>query len=215
MVNVPGVLGCGRAEDGNAYLILTWHNEIRPAASDWKQLGEQLAVMHHCTDSTFGFPENNFIGSLPQDNAQTRDWPEFFAANRIEPLLKLAEQKLEARDLNNWHLIRQKLSTIIPCDTPSLLHGDLWGGNAMHTSYGPLIYDPAVYYGDRLVDIAMTRLFGGFPREFNEAYLGSFPSSKQELERLELYQLYYLLVHLILFGRSYLRPVQRILDKYV
>ena len=183
----------------------------RSAAS---QLGEALAHLHQCKANTFGFGRDNFIGRTPQRNSEVSDWGEFFWQHRIRYQLELAR----SRGYSTLPLpskiefaIRNALSAHAP--HPSLLHGDLWGGNAAALPDGtPVIFDPASYYGDRETDLAFTEMFGGFPAEFYQAYEASFPMDLGYRERKSLYNLYHYLNHLNLFGSSYLNSCHEILN---
>lgn len=203
--------------DGKAFILMDLVESKRPGSSDYRELGKQLAQLHQCSGADFGFSSNNFIGSLHQQNHPHSDWPEFYWFERILPQLQLAfKAGMIQRDLmpeeTKAITLFQDISGNIK---PSLLHGDLWGGNYLIATDGtPYLIDPAVYYGHSMVDIAMTRLFGGFGNDFYDAYHESIPQSGQHETQIDLYQLYYLLVHLNLFGSGYYSSVSSILKKY-
>jgi fructosamine-3-kinase len=169
-------------------------------------LGEQLAAVHRCTAENFGWHRDNTIGLTPQRNIQTDDWVSFFREQRLEFQLQLAASNGYGGELS---ALGEELVVKLPeifdkhDPVPSLLHGDLWGGNWGAADGQPIIFDPAVYYGDRETDIAMTKLFGGFGPAFYEAYEAAWPLTEGFETRCRLYQLYHVLNHLNLFGHAY------------
>ena len=169
-------------------------------------LGEQLAAMHRCTAEDFGWHRDNTIGLTPQRNTLTDDWVSFFREHRLEFQLQLAASNGYSGELIS---LGEKLVVKLPeiidkyDPVPSLLHGDLWGGNWGAVDGQPIIFDPAVYYGDRETDIAMTKLFGGFGPAFYEAYEAAWPLAEGFETRCRFYQLYHVLNHLNLFGNAY------------
>jgi fructosamine-3-kinase len=218
---VPAVVGAGSVpESGAAFLVLEWIE--RGSGKDDSAaalLGRQLAGQHLTRHARYGLDHDNYIGRLPQPNAPSDSWVDFYASQRLgaqrdqaarNGLLPPARARLLDRliaSLDRW--IDE------PACQPSLLHGDLWGGNWMVSAAGePVLIDPAVYYGDREADLAMTRLFGGFPQAFYDAYNEVFPLAPGHAEREPLYRLYYLLCHLNLFGESYGGSVDGILRRY-
>jgi fructosamine-3-kinase len=171
---------------------------------DWAALGQMLAKLHRQTGPRFGWHRDNWIGATPQVNGWRDDWSEFWQECRIRPQLELARK-------NGFSLPEPpRLKNHQP--QASLLHGDLWSGNAGFIEKGPVIFDPAVYYGDREADIAMTELFGGFPARFYDAYNEAFPLPAGYETRKHFYNLYHLLNHLNIFGAGYLGRVQATLD---
>ena len=216
-ITIPKVLLCEPLEEGGL-LLMEYIEAKRGSVMEMERFGHELAALHRQTiGGDFGGSKDNFIGSLHQSNIKHTDWPLFYVEERLLPQLRLA------RDRN--HLSRdetpseQKLLTacknLFPKVRPSLLHGDLWGGNYLISQDGtPYLIDPAAFRGHHEVDIAMTRLFGGFGTRFYDAYREHFPRITGEAERKDIYQLYYLLVHLNLFGSSYYRNVKPILDTY-
>jgi protein-ribulosamine 3-kinase len=205
-VRVPQVVSCG-ATARAAYLALEWIDFDRRTGETAVLLGRQLAAMHrHCSEK-FGWHRNNTIGRTPQDNRWADDWVEFFRSKRLDFQLQLARRKGFDGELQS---AGAALSENLPelfrnyRAAPSLLHGDLWGGNWGATKGQPVIFDPAVYYGDRESDIAMTKLFGGFEPAFYSAYQESWPMEDGYQSRQKLYQLYHVLNHLNLFGSAYL-----------
>jgi protein-ribulosamine 3-kinase len=214
-LRVPGVLGHGIAED-TAWLALEWL-ELRPATrASERLLGEALARQHLASGERFGWRQDNAIGATPQPNDMSDDWAHFFQARRIGFQLELGRRRGLPRQL----LARgERLLAAIPDlladrqPAPSLLHGDLWSGNRAADARGaPVVFDPAVHYGDPECDLAMARLFGGFDREFFAAYNTVMPPAPGRARRERLYQLYHVLNHANLFGGGYAGQAERLLD---
>jgi fructosamine-3-kinase len=215
-VRVPRVLARGRA-GATAFLALEWI-ESRPAGRAAEhRLGEQLAAQHRVTAQQFGFTHENFIGRTPQPNARLPDWAEFFRERRLRHQLILAVQNgfadlLEAPGARLLESVPALLASHRP--QASLLHGDLWAGNWLADEREqPVIFDPAVYFGDREADLAMTRLFGGFGRPFYDAYLTAASLPPGHAVRAELYNLYHVLNHANLFGGGYARQARASIDR--
>jgi len=189
----------------SAYLLLEYL-ELR-SRGDYASLGRMLAGMHRCLGDRYGWRRDNYIGSTPQPNRLCRPWQEFWRTQRLEPQLELARR-------NGYRLDEAPVWQLLEAHEPeaSLVHGDLWNGNAAFQAGGaPVLFDPAVYYGDREVDLAMSELFGGFPEEFYAAYNEEWPLSRDYERRKPLYNLYHLLNHLNLFGGGYLEQVRTVL----
>ena len=167
-------------------------------SGDWGALGRMLANLHRTTGPRFGWHRDNYIGARPQQNGWCNDWSEFWRERRLKPQFEWAGLKPE--------FFEEILRNHRP--QPSLLHGDLWNGNVGFTAEGPVIFDPAVYYGDREADLAMTELFGGFPADFYSSYRKEFPLAEGYERRKHLYNLYHLLNHLNIFGGGYLGQVK-------
>ena len=204
VVRVPRVYDVGENEDG-AFLALEWLDLDPDSREVSGILGRQLAGLHRCTSDRFGWFRGNTIGLTPQHNIPSDDWTEFYVEHRLKFQLDLAASYgSELKSLGKRLLDR--VPDILHGHSPgaSLLHGDLWGGNWSCCEGEPVIFDPAVYYGDRETDIAMTRLFGGFDGNFYAAYQESWPLSEGHERRLPLYQLYHVLNHVNLFGSGYL-----------
>jgi fructosamine-3-kinase len=166
----------------------------------------------------FGLDHENYIGSLTQINSVKSDWLDFYINERLGYQLKMAVDhgKLGSGTVQDFEQFYVFLESFLPSEAPSLLHGDLWGGNLMIGSAGePVIFDPAVYYGNREVDLAMTRLFGGFSSRFYETYNEEFPLLPGYEDRIDVYQLYPLLVHVNLFGGGYISQVKSILNQFI
>lgn len=213
-VRVPETYMLGEQKDG-AYLLMEW---IEPGKGDQKDLAVSLAKLHKVTAPQFGYRKDNYLGTVPQFNHVEEDWWLFFFKNRLESQIALAQKN------NHWNQNRQE--TFISFKqyvlenfsdkkiVPSLLHGDLWSGNVFFDQQGePVFVDPAVSYGDREQDIAMSQLFGGFRPEFLQSYQMVYPLEKNWEKRLLIYQLYYLLAHLNMFGESYGSQVDQLLAK--
>lgn len=205
-IRVPEVLGClsSRTE---SVLALEWI-EFEPSDSATSyMLGEQLARQHLITGEKFGWRRDNTIGSTLQRNTWSDDWLEFFADHRLGFQLHLAERNgYTGRLQSEGTRLLRDMGGYFDGYWPeaSLLHGDLWSGNWAACDGEPVVFDPAVYYGDRESDIAMSKLFGGFDREFYWAYEESWPMAAGNEQRIALYQLYHILNHLNLFGSPYL-----------
>ncbi|GGD24075.1 fructosamine kinase family protein [Hyunsoonleella pacifica] len=215
-IKTPKVIACDVFEN-SAFLILEFIASKSPSTQDFKTLGAQLAQLHKCTSKYFGLDSDNFIGLLPQSNIQHKIWVDFYTYQRLQPQLELAKQKglLQDSECPKPEHIKNKLKPLFEDITPSLLHGDLWSGNYLISKNGtPCLIDPAVYYGHAEVDIAMSKLFGGFSQSFYSAYHDYFPMDINTKTRIEIYQLYYLLVHLNMFGHSYYDSVNSILKRH-
>jgi fructosamine-3-kinase len=215
-VRVPRVRALGITGHG-AFLALEWI-ESRPAGrSAEHRLGEQLAAQHRITAREFGFASDNFIGRTPQPNGHLSDWAEFFRERRLRHQLVLAAQNGFADLLENpGARLLESVDALLAGHQPqaSLLHGDLWAGNWLADEQDePVIFDPAVYYGDREADLAMTRLFGGFGRPFYDAYQVAAPLAAGHAVRAELYNLYHVLNHANLFGGGYARQARTSIDR--
>ncbi|TYA92273.1 fructosamine kinase family protein [Seonamhaeicola marinus] len=201
----------------SSYLLMEWI-ESKPASNqDFQTLGKRLAQLHNTSTDSFGFEHNNFIGSLSQSNKKHLSWTDFYIKERLQKQLDLANASnlLSTNEIPTTSTMQEVLQPLFQNIKPSLLHGDLWSGNYLMSSKGvPYLIDPAVYYGHGEIDIAMTKLFGGFSNAFYEAYFNSIPPDTNTNLRIEIYQLYYLLVHLNLFGKSYYGSVTSILRKF-
>jgi fructosamine-3-kinase len=215
-LRVPEVIGSFKTRS-RSYLILEWLEPAARAANYWELLGCGLAELHKQTNNSYGLDYNNFIGSLRQHNDYHASWVEFFIQHRLSPQLKLSlqQQLIDPDILLKFDALFEKLSALLPVERPALIHGDLWSGNIFQDEEGlPCLIDPAVYYGHREVDIAFSKLFGGFAPAFYEAYNSAFPLEQHFDERIDLYNLYPLLVHLNLFGQSYLGQIKSILQRF-
>ena len=216
-LRVPAVEGVGTVGD-YAYLLLEYLPTERPGEHFWEHFGRGLAQLHGQTQqSWFGWEGANFIGSLPQSNEAHTNWADFYAAERLLPQFRLAQDAgwLNAADGQQLDTLVRELPRSCPTEPASLVHGDLWSGNflAVHGEE-PALIDPSVAYAHRELDLAMTQLFGGFPRDFYYHYEEVYPLAAGFEQRVGLYQLYYLLVHVNLFGSSYVEAVRRVLRLY-
>ena len=215
-VRVPEVYAC-EVVAGQARIVIE-HLELRPLTRDsGADLGTCLAALHRTTGPRFGWPADNFIGATPQENGWRDNWALFFADRRLRPQLKLARQHgMERRLAEQGEALAERLGAFFLAyqPLPSLLHGDLWGGNAGALPDGtPVIFDPACYYGDREADIAMTELFGGFPDSFYAAYRQAWPLDPGYETRKTLYNLYHVMNHFNLFGAGYLGQARRMIER--
>lgn len=211
VIRTPQILGAGVVSN-YCYLALSWHHPIQAERQHWHQLGEQLAALHQQgAGNEFGWPTNNYIGSTPQLNQAHGNWAEFFARQRLEPQLNWLNAPLPAPIEVISQVVTERLAGYHP--KPSLLHGDLWAGNVMFDKEGPLLIDPACYIGDAETDLAFSRLFGGFPPTFYQAYRSNTPDSKEHYH--ELYNLYHLLNHANLFGGHYVVQSLHLLQHYI
>ncbi len=223
-IGTPELLCYGTDEDrgGFSFLLMEWIQGERRSSHYWETFANQLAAMHRApaqdfiTGGRYGFHQNNYIGASPQTNTAYDSWVTFFRDCRLEPQIRSAENYFGPGDLKRTGWLLDHLGDfLVEPQRPSLLHGDLWSGNVILGNDGKAwLIDPAVYVGHVEADIAMTELFGGFPQEFYTAYRETGLLQPDYEERRDLYNLYQLLNHLNLFGRSYLSSVRRILDKY-
>jgi fructosamine-3-kinase len=216
-IQAPTVIDCVEVAD-HQVLLQEWVYEGERTESFWKAFGEQLAALHRCSNEYFGWEEDNYMGSIPQSNTATSSWNDFFTNHRLQPLVKQSLDKglLSSTEVKQFELIYQKLGEVFnPQEPPSFLHGDLWSGNFMcNRESNPVLIDPACYFGHRSIDLAMTTLFGGFRTPFYEAYNYHYPFPSNYQEQWAVCNLYPLLIHLLLFGRSYLPQIQTTLQQF-
>jgi protein-ribulosamine 3-kinase len=217
-LSVPAVVAVVDAEHGPRCLVLELlRSRTRRALFD-EALGRGLAALHAARPAGFGLDHDNFIGSLPQSNRPHATWCDFFRAERLEPQLRLAKETGRASSslLSAFERLFARLPELLgPAEPPARLHGDLWGGNLHVDAAGaPCLIDPAAYGGHREVDLAMMRLFGGFGERVFTAYAEAFPLTHGHAERVGLYQVYPLLVHLNLFGGGYASQLASVLRRY-
>lgn len=206
-VATPSVICRGVAShqgEQTEYLVLQHIKFIDGSPEQWHQLGENIARLHKLASlDSFGWQRDNYIGRTPQINTSLRDWATFYAEQRIGVML----DKLNAQGVtlgNTDDIVDRVLAKLKHHQpTPSLLHGDLWSGNVGFNHHRPYLYDPAIYVGDRETDLAMTELFGGFPEHFYNAYNQAFPLSEGYIQRKDIYQLYHILNHAVLFHAHY------------
>lgn len=214
-VRVPQPV-CWGSTEGSGYLVLEYIEFGSGTTESSELLGQQLARMHRFHASRYGWHIDNTIGTTPQINMSAYDWVAFWREHRLGYQLRLAArngyggglQRQGERLLESFGALFTDYRPL-----PALLHGDLWGGNhAADAAGNPVIFDPAVYYGDRETDLAMTELFGGFGNRFYQAYRAEYPLDQGYETRKTLYNLYHVLNHLNLFGGSYLAQAQRMID---
>ena len=217
-IRVPKPI-CSGVSGNSCYLVMEWLSIGKGNPKSWEEMGHRLAAMHKhqlnaARDQRFGWKINNTIGATPQINTLTQSWVEFYLKHRLAYQFELAKRR------GSHFPQAEKLLNTIPKllaghqVQPSLVHGDLWGGNAGFTEEGePVIFDPATYYGDREVDIAMTELFGGFPAAFYRGYNETFPLNKGYEKRKILYNLYHIINHFNLFGSGYVGQANSMISR--
>ena len=215
-IRVPAVLGTGIAGP-QAWLALGWIDLAAPGVRCEASLGEQLASLHRVGAARFGWHRDNTIGATPQRNPWDDDWARFFVRHRLTAQLDLAAANgASARLLDRGRVLCEIAGALFSSyrPVPSLLHGDLWGGNwAADASGEPVVFDPAVYFGDREADIAMTRLFGGFGPAFYAAYQSAWPLDQAAGTRRIFYNLYHVLNHYNLFGGGYAAQAEAMIGR--
>ena len=215
-IGIPEVIGTDEA--GNySFIVLEFIEAEKSAKNFWQDFGTALAKLHKHSSEQFGLNHDNYIGSLPQSNTQKKSWSDFFISERLEKQIIIARNSgaIDNSTIKQFNNLYKRLPEIIPEETPALLHGDLWNGNFMTGADGKAwLIDPAVYYGHREMDLAMTKLFGGFSSEFYESYNETFPLQKGFTERVDIHNLYPLLVHVNLFGGGYLQEVKNIRNRF-
>jgi len=180
-----------------------------------KNLGVGLAQLHQKVYKNYGYDKDNFIGLNPQKNELSQNWGDFFITYRLLfqiELIKNDNIKEQFKTILNKN--SKKLETFLneTCEHPSLVHGDLWSGNVLYASNKVYLIDPAIYYADREVDIAMSEMFGGFSKEFYNSYNKTYPLSKEYEKKKIIYNLYHYLNHYNLFGNSYLSSCESALS---
>jgi fructosamine-3-kinase len=214
-IKVPGIVTHFISDDQQV-LVLEWIEEGSKNSQFWKTFGQQLAGLHQITNEHFGLSEDNFMGSVPQSNKQHTSWISFFTQERLLPLIQLCSKAglLGSKHQSQFEVFCKQLPQIFDQQKPALVHGDLWSGNFMCTdNHQPVLVDPAVYFGHPSVDLAMSTLFGGFEKSFYESYNYYSPFPPNYKEQLQACNLYPLLIHLYLFGKSYLNQIEETLNK--
>jgi len=211
----PQIFFCEKYQ-ATAFLLMEYIETKRPSEKDFERLGHALGKLHQITNDTFGWMANNFIGNLNQSNQYHDTWLDFYIKERLYPQFQLAIQQdlLAKEEIPSEKFLIERSIHLFENIQPALLHGDLWSGNYLISKDGrPYLIDTATYFGHSEVDIAMTRLFGGFGTSFYDAYHEIHPRQKEFDRRENWYQLYYLLVHLNLFGKGYYGAVMDMLKK--
>jgi fructosamine-3-kinase len=214
-IAVPRVVALG-ADGDHAWLVLEWLELEALDSNSAALLGAALAALHLAPRERFGWARDNFIGATPQPNGWSDDWPAFFRDRRLHAQLRLAaHNRLPSKLIERGERLAAGCGAFFRGyrPRPSLLHGDLWGGNASAARGTPVVFDPAVYVGDREADLAMTELFGGFPREMLAAYAAHFPPDAGYTVRRDLYNLYHVLNHANLFSGGYVAQAVGLLDR--
>lgn len=224
-IGTPHILCYGTDDErgGCSFLLLEFITEKKRVSGYWETLGQQLSAMHKADTADFvnggkfGFLHDNYIGARSQKNTVQDSWIAFFRDYRLVPQFERAADYFGAADRNKIDKLLERLDDIlVEPDQPSLLHGDLWSGNVIPGNDGKAwLIDPAAYVGHAEADIAMTELFGGFPAAFYDAYKDAMHMQPGYADRRDIYNLYQLLNHLNMFGRSYLSSVKRIIEEYV
>jgi protein-ribulosamine 3-kinase len=213
---IPKIFACEGIGE-HQVLILEWIEQGSKSEKFWKVFGEKLARLHQITNDYYGWVEDNYMGSLKQSNKPTHEWTDFFSQERLEPQIRLAADNnlLSPPDVLHFDHLNRHLSEIFSQNAPALLHGDLWSGNFLCDEKNePVLIDPAVYFGDPGMDLGMTTLFGRFEQSFYESYRDLGPFASNYKEQWDICKLYPLLVHLNLFGRSYLAEIVQTLRRY-
>lgn len=214
--NIPEILGFGTIEQ-MSFLVLKLVEAGKRRIDFWEDFGRTMASLHQNQGPSFGLSYDNYIGSLPQSNKTHSDWVTFFIEERIWPQAKRAESILGKDLISQMEKLCARLPEMLTNGKPSLLHGDLWSGNFTMNQHGSVcLVDPASYYGNREIEIAFTKLFGGIEDEFYSAYQEVLPLDKGFFDsRIDLYNLYPLLVHANLFGGWYVASVRETLKRFV
>lgn len=217
-INTPEIISLGKIADRH-FLLLAYLTSGYRAQYFWEDFGSSLAVLHQANQcDKYGLPYPNYIGRLPQPNEQHDDWIRFFIENRLEYQLQLAiDNRLVSKDfIELYRAFYKQLPGLLPVEPASLLHGDLWGGNFLVDANGSAcLFDPAVYFGNREIELAFTRMFGGFDERFYHTYHEAFPLQPGFENRVEIYNIYPHMVHANMFGTSYLRAVEDVLRKHL
>jgi protein-ribulosamine 3-kinase len=216
VIRIPQVIAV--SEVGNTQILLMeWIEQGLKTADFWKTFGRQMAALHAKKGESCGLGIGNYMGALPQDNTWTGTWIDFFIHRRLQPQVELAidHQLLETKAVSYFEKLYQQLPAIFEPVPPCLLHGDLWSGNFLCDVHSkPVLIDPAVYYGHNSMDLAMTTLFGGFDKAFYDSYQYYNPLPSNYQEQWEVCNLYPLLIHLNLFGKSYLSEILHTIRRY-
>lgn len=215
--DIPKPIGTGESDDIQ-WILMEFISHASKKANFWEQFGVRLARMHRNTNDNFGSETDNYLGNLPQQNTFKSTWGEFFAENRIAPQLKMAKDNNLASDqmVKLLEKVMSKADQYFPEEPPSAIHGDLWTGNFSTNHAGEAtIFDPSAHYGHREMDIAMSKLFGGFDAKFYDAYNSEYPLEKGWEDRLPIADLYPLLAHLNIFGGTYAYQIMNILRRNV
>jgi fructosamine-3-kinase len=216
IIATPQVIECFESNN-HQFLILEWIKEGERTKAFWENFGKQLAQLHHVSHNAFGLDHSNYIGAIAQDNEWLADWNSFFIQKRIMPLVNQCYDLhlLDHGHLRSFQVLYKRIADLFERSSAALLHGDLWSGNFMcNEKQQPVLIDPAVYFGHRSMDLGMTTLFGGFDQAFYEAYHYHFPLPPQHQAQWAVCNLYPLLIHLLLFGKTYLSSIESTLQEF-
>jgi len=216
VIRIPRFIATGTIDEQQV-LLLEWVEQGLKSDRFWERFGEQLAALHHVQGKQFGLKSDNYMGALHQYNKESDSWTDFFIHQRLQPQVKLAvdNKLLDGNAVNRFEKLYDKLPDIFSAEPPVLLHGDLWSGNFLcDDREQPVLIDPAVYYGHRSIDLGMTTLFGGFDALFYESYQHHYPLPVNYKEQRDVCNIYPLLIHLNLFGKSYLADVLNTIRRY-
>ena len=215
---VPEVFAAKEVDASPGFLVLEYLESGHGTGNSDEKLGRGLATIHRYSTEKFGFYNNNYCGSTPQNNKWKNSWAKFFRENRLRFLLDLIQQErpLPADELNIYELLLSRIDALVPASSsPALIHGDLWSGNYMNTVNGPALIDPAACYSDREMEMGIMTMFGGFSQRFYSAYNEVYPLPSDWRERNRLYQLYHVLNHYYLFGGGYRNQALQIARDYI
>jgi len=213
---VPEIIAVTAIEE-RQWLILEWIETGIQTNKFWKSFGERLAILHSFSNDHFGLNTDNYMGALKQSNKKSARWDQFFITERLQPQVKSALDSglLEQKQVKHFDRLYQNLGDLFPLTNPSLLHGDLWSGNFICDQHSePVLIDPATYFGHAAMDLGLTELFGGFDDSFYQAYAANFPLPSNFAAQREICRLYPLLIHLNLFGRSYLPAIKETIARF-
>lgn len=217
-LRIPKVIASQKPDSTTpGFLLMEYIPEGSGNSSDSFTFGAELAKLHNIKGEYFGLSYENYIGSLPQKNGEYGDWTSFFVEKRMNPQLKMAidSGKLSQNILNHWKRLINQLDDLLPPTKPSLIHGDLWGGNYLFDENGiAVLIDPAVYYGHPEMDLAFSKMFGGFSDSFYKGYESVNSLTEGFSDRVPIYNMYPLLVHVNLFGGHYRSQFERFIHKF-
>jgi len=216
-IRVPEVVAYGQNYQ-KSYLILEYISSTEAKPDFWPHFGASVASLHSQSHSQFGLAFNNYVGSLSQNNSYCENGVDFFIERRlkVQAGLALYNGEISQSLFDKFNRLYELLPSLLPDEKPALLHGDLWSGNYLVDDQGSAtLVDPAVYYGNREAEIAFTHLFGGFQPDFYQGYTEAMPLGNDFQERIPIYNLYPLMVHVNLFGSGYLGAVERTLTRFV
>ena len=211
----PTVLACWE-EEPNQFLLLEYLKPQISSKEDWEKAGTHLAQLHQTTAENFGLDHTNYMGSLMQRNNFCNSFQEFLIVYRLGDQIRIARDSslLQSTHVRAFERLFLRLDELIPSEKPALIHGDLWTGNVHETQHGIYFIDPAISFSHREMDLAMSQLFGKLPEEFYRAYQEAFPLEQDWQKRIAIFNLYPLLIHLNLFGQSYLSSIEEVLKRF-